>query len=83
MQKIINGTTTTVANPIHNGLNTHSHDHEIKPVNLRAINSIVKRPTNPIPPLDELELFDIVSSLKYVFKKSLNQALHRIGYASR
>ena len=41
--------------PIHNGLNTHNHDHVMYPVNFSAINSTVNNPAKPIPP-DELEL---------------------------
>lgn len=44
---------------IHIGDKTHHHDHDICPMSLRIINTIVKRPTNPTPPLDELDVFDI------------------------
>jgi hypothetical protein len=38
------------------GESTHNHDHVIKPINFRAIKTIVSKAVNPIPPL--LLLFD-------------------------
>jgi len=38
------------------GDKTHSQDHAIKPVSLSTINTIVKRPQKPMPPVDDVEL---------------------------
>jgi hypothetical protein len=47
--------TKTIPVVISDGLKTHHHDQSITPVNLSVTNTIVKRPTKPIPDeLDEL-----------------------------
>ena len=53
---IINNNINPNMNDIHNGLNTHHHDHVILPINFKMMNTIVNRPQNPIPPLDVLLL---------------------------
>jgi len=43
----------TTVKPIHSGESTQSHDHVMWPVSLRVMNTIVSRPRNPMPPLDD------------------------------
>jgi len=50
--KIITAATTEKIS----GDRTQNHDHAITFVNLSTINTIVSKPTKPIPLLDELEL---------------------------
>jgi len=42
------------------GDNTHHHDQSMYPVSLRAMNKIVRSPTNPIPLLLLDDSFDIL-----------------------
>jgi hypothetical protein len=44
---------------IQRGERTHNQDHVMNPVSLSPINRTVRRPANPIPPLDDV-LFDII-----------------------
>jgi len=41
--------------PTQTGANTHHQDQSIVSVNLRAMKTTVRRPTDPTPPEDELD----------------------------
>ena len=43
-----------IAKLIHIGAKTQNQDHVIKPVSFKVMNTIVKSPANPMPPLVEL-----------------------------
>ena len=45
---------------IHRGERTHNQDHAMKPVSLSPMNKTVRRLANPIPPPDDVLLFDIM-----------------------
>lgn len=64
MPKMMASTATSSTTPIHSGESTHIHDHVMYPVNFRPMNRMVKRPTNPIPPLeldeDELDILNLL-----------------------
>lgn len=59
--KQINKTTTTKIAVIQIGERTHTQDQFILPNNLRVTKTMVKRPTKPIPPEDEVDPFAIVT----------------------
>ena len=48
---------------IHRGDNTHHQDHDILPRSFRVTKTIVRKPTNPIPPLDDLAILSVLSGL--------------------
>ena len=50
---------------IHIGDSTHHHDQSIFPMSLSVMNTMVSKPTNPIPPLefDRLSLINLLSNL--------------------
>ena len=45
---------------IHIGESTHHHDQSILSNSFKTINTIVSNPQKPIPPLDELDVVDIL-----------------------
>jgi hypothetical protein len=45
------------------GESTHHHDQDILPINFSVMKTIVRSPTNPIPPFELLEL--LLISLSY------------------
>ena len=48
-------TARTIAIGIHSGERTHHQDQVIVPISFRMIKTMARRPTNPIPPLEELD----------------------------
>tara|TARA_Y100000034_G_scaffold132597_1_gene195990 strand:- start:2808 stop:3074 length:267 start_codon:yes stop_codon:yes gene_type:complete len=64
-------TTTINANGIHNGDNTHHHDQCITPTSFKTIKAIVNKPRNPIPPLADELLPDILTPSKIKMQTSI------------
>jgi hypothetical protein len=66
-------TETIVMGP-HSGAVIHHHDHAMNPVSFNAINTIVRSPKNPIPPLldDDLLLMLVIG---YIFERIVSLPL--------